>query len=60
MKPKTFDCVEMMHRGAEQVRKKIRSLTRKEEITFWRERSRKLRQRQSKAQREGERGPAVR
>jgi len=60
MKPKTFDCVEMMNRGAEEVRKKIRSMTKKEEIAFWRERSQKLRQRQSNVQREGEREPSVR
>ena len=42
MKAKRFDCVEMMHRGAEAVQKKIRGMTKKEEIAFWRERSRKI------------------
>lgn len=31
MKAKEFDCVEMMHRGAEEIRKKIRGMTKKEE-----------------------------
>jgi len=59
MKAKKFDCVEMMHRGAGEVRKKIRGMTKKEEIAFWRERSRKLRHRQSKTQGEGKTGPDV-
>ncbi|MBI2088613.1 MAG: hypothetical protein HYT78_07695 [Deltaproteobacteria bacterium] len=59
MKAKKFDCVEMMHRGAEEVKKKIRGMTKKEEIAFWRERSRKLSQRQSKTQGEGKHEPTV-
>ncbi|MGH7824480.1 MAG: hypothetical protein ACREQ7_04810 [Candidatus Binatia bacterium] len=50
MKAKKFDCVEMMHRGAEKVQNTIRRMTKKEEIAFWKERSRKLSQRQNKAQ----------
>ena len=59
MKVKKFDCVEMMHRGAEEVQKKIRGMTKKEEIAFWRERSRTLIQRQSKTQGGGKGEPAV-
>ena len=59
MKAKRFDCVEMMHRGAEEVQKKIRGMTKKEEIAFWRERSRKLIRRQSKTPAGGKREPAV-
>lgn len=59
MKAKKFDCVEMMHRGAEEIRKKIRGMTKKEEIAFWRQRSKKLRQRQSKTQGKGKPEPAV-
>jgi hypothetical protein len=59
MKAQKFDCVEMMHRGAEEVRKKIRGMTKKEEIAFWRRRSQKLRQRQSKTPGEGKPEPAV-
>ena len=60
MKAKKFDCVEMMPRGAEEVRNKIRGMTKKEEIAFWRDRFRKLTQRQSKPEGEGKREPAVR
>jgi hypothetical protein len=48
-KAKTFDCVEMMHRGAEEIRKRIRGMAKKEQIEFWRERSEQLQRRQSKA-----------
>jgi hypothetical protein len=58
MKAKKFDCVELMHRGAEEVRKKIRGMTRKEEIAFWRERSRKLRRQQTVTQGKGKHEPA--
>ncbi len=46
MKAKTFDCVEMQHRGAEKVREQINGMTLEQELAFWRERSRILRQRQ--------------
>ncbi|MBI3301469.1 MAG: hypothetical protein HYZ72_05240 [Deltaproteobacteria bacterium] len=46
MKAKTFDCVEMKHRGAEKVREQINGMTLEQEVAFWRERSRLLRQRQ--------------
>ena len=59
MKAKRFDCVEMMHRGAEEVQKKIRGMTKKEEIAFWRERSRKLIRRQGKPTGGGKHEPAV-
>lgn len=59
MKAKKFDCVEMMHRGAEEVQKKTRSKSKKDEIAFWRERSQKLTQRQGKPQGEGKREPAM-
>lgn len=53
MKAKTFDCVEMMHRGAEKVQNKIRGMTKEEQIAFWRERSRKLTRRRITTQDEG-------
>jgi hypothetical protein len=59
MKAKRFDCVEMMHRGAQAIKKKIQGMTKKQEISFWRERSRKLTQRQGKTKGEGNREPAV-
>jgi len=59
MKVKKFDCIQMMHRGAEEVQKKIRGMTKKEEIAFWRERSRTLIRRQSKIEGERKHEPAV-
>jgi hypothetical protein len=49
MKAKTFDCVEMKHRGAAKVREQTKGMTLEQELAFWRERSRILRQRQEKA-----------
>jgi hypothetical protein len=34
MKTKTFDCVEMKHRGAEQLKEKIERLTVQQELAF--------------------------
>lgn len=34
---KAFDCVEMKHKGADRIRKKIGKLTAKEELKFWKE-----------------------
>lgn len=53
MKTKTFDCVEMKHRGAEKIREQTKDMTPEQELAFWQERSRLLRQRQglAKAQR---------
>ena len=56
MKAKTFDCVEMKHRGAEKVREQINGMTLEQELAFWRERSRILRQRQESV-REKQRAP---
>jgi hypothetical protein len=49
MKTKTFDCVEMKHRGAEKVREQTKDMTPEQELAFWRERSRILKQRQEVA-----------
>lgn len=46
MKTKTFDCVEMKHRGAEKLKEKIGRLTVQQELAFWAERSHELKQRQ--------------
>ena len=46
MKAKTFDCVEMKHRGAEKVREQTKDMTLEQELAFWQERSRILKQRQ--------------
>jgi hypothetical protein len=45
MKRKTFDCVELQHRGGERVQAKIAGMTREEELAFWAERTEALRQR---------------
>lgn len=49
MKVKTFDCVEIKHRGAEKVREQTKEMTLKQELAFWQERSRILNQRQKVA-----------
>ncbi|MEX5215705.1 MAG: hypothetical protein NW703_16280 [Nitrospiraceae bacterium] len=49
MKIKTFDCVEMKHRGAERLKEKIDRMTVQQELTFWAERSNELKQRQATA-----------
>ena len=32
---KEFDCVEMQHRGAALIRRRLRGMTREEELAFW-------------------------
>jgi len=46
MKTKKFDCVQMKRLGAEKVREQTATLTKEQELAFWRERSSHLRQRQ--------------
>lgn len=46
MKTKTFDCVQMKRLGAAKVRERTATLTKEQELAFWRERSQYLRQRQ--------------
>jgi len=43
-KTKTFDCVEMKRRGAEQVLRKIRGKTRADQLKFWHRGTMDLRQ----------------
>ena len=45
-KTRTFDCVEMKHRGAELVRRAIESASHEEELKYWREGTEELRKRQ--------------
>ncbi|HJO83324.1 MAG TPA: hypothetical protein QF520_13085 [SAR202 cluster bacterium] len=40
---KEFDCVEMMHRGAGELRKEIGDLSRDEQLKFWAARTQALR-----------------
>jgi hypothetical protein len=42
---KTFDCVEMKHKGADKIRKKIAKLSTKEELQFWKEMTASLKKR---------------
>jgi hypothetical protein len=46
MKTKTFDCVEMKQRGAEQVQQELMDMTPEEEIAFWQKGTEELRQKQ--------------
>lgn len=46
MKTKTFDCVEMMHKGAAEVRRRLKGMSEKERIEYWRKRTEQLRARQ--------------
>lgn len=43
MKTKKFDCVEMMHRGAELVREKTKDMTLEEQIAYWQQQTDELR-----------------
>ena len=36
---KTFDCVEMQHRGGEEVRRRTAGMAEEEEVRFWREKT---------------------
>ena len=38
MKTKTFDCVEMMHRGALRIHETLKGKTKEEQLAYWRER----------------------
>lgn len=40
---KTFDCVEMKHKGAEKVWQATRGMTQEEELAFWAQGTRELR-----------------
>ena len=43
-KKKSFDCVEMKHKGAEKVQATIRGMTREQELAFWAEGTQKMRE----------------
>lgn len=48
-KRKKFDCVEMMHQGAEKLQAEIAGMTLEEEVAYWRKRTQELRERQRAA-----------
>lgn len=54
MKTKIFDCVEMKHRGAEQLKEKLDRLTVQQELAFWAKRSNDLKQRLATAKAKSE------
>jgi len=43
MKTKTFDCVEMQHRGGERVQRETQGMTLEREVAFWHQRTEELR-----------------
>ena len=45
-KTKTFDCVEMMHRGAERVKRETAGMTVEKQVEYWRQQTEELRERQ--------------
>jgi hypothetical protein len=47
VKARTFDCVEMKRRGAEHVYSIIKDMTPDQELEYWRERTKEMRQEQS-------------
>lgn len=49
---KTFDCVEMMHEGQAEVRKKLAGMTPKEQQEYWHERTKELRTLQQEIKRQ--------
>jgi hypothetical protein len=44
---KTFDCVEMQHRGAEKVQAKLAAMTLEEQVSYWERRGKELRKRKA-------------
>ena len=58
MKNKTFDCVEMQHRGAEAVRERLKGMSMEEQLAYWRERTDELRERQRKIKEDSSKEPA--
>ena len=44
MKNKSFDCVEMKRKGAEAIYQKVSSLSREQQLEYWRKGSASLRQ----------------
>lgn len=53
MKRKSLDCVEMKRRGARILQEKLDGMTREQQIAFWVERSKELREHLEAARRRG-------
>lgn len=45
---KKFDCVEMKHRAARIIQRKLSGLTREEELEYWKAQTKELREQQKK------------
>ncbi len=45
---KKFDCVEMKHRAARIIQRKLSKLTREEELEYWKAQAKKLREEQKR------------
>jgi hypothetical protein len=43
-KAKTFDCVEMKHRGSQRIYEATKDMTFEQEVAYWREQSRQFRE----------------
>ena len=48
---KDFDCVEFQHWAGAQIAKELEGMTPEEELAYWRERDRRLRERQARLRR---------
>ena len=48
MKTKTFDCVEMQHRGGQRIQEATKGMTFEQEVAYWRERDRLFREEQER------------
>jgi len=44
MKNKPFNCVEMMHQGAEKVYQEVKGMTMEQELAYWKQQTDTLRQ----------------
>lgn len=44
---KTFDCVELQHRGAQKVQAKLAGMTLDEQVAYWERRGKELRKRKA-------------
>ena len=53
MSKKGFDCVAMMHKGAEKIRDKTKKMAVGEELAFWKRETQKLKSKQSSLKAKG-------
>jgi predicted secreted protein len=53
MKTKTFDCVEMQHRGALRIHEETKGMTVKQQVGYWKKQTAGLKRRQLAAKKKG-------